>query len=220
MQKFSVFVWQSFFNSTSGVATWFNFFQMLFHFLNLFSFKFSCYDFKIFSIQCTGASVKWVWSVSYWELSLLPEFFGYDFPNSSATVHTFSWLLKSYSWIDGVVHAETGSGAKKRVVLWRENALHFLKVECRMVFEQKFAFSLEDFCSHAALWHWFFIVFFFKFFWSDYFLNGFHNSIIVHSWSSFYLVIENFLNCLSEPVLLFLQSKNWIVLVLCLFLFL
>ena len=35
------------------------------------------------------------------------------------SVHTFSWFLKS-NWSSDFGHAETGNGAKKRVVLRRE----------------------------------------------------------------------------------------------------
>ena len=48
--------------------------------------------------------------------------------------------------------------------------------------EQKFALSLVVFCSHAAISLWFLL--FFRFFGSDFFLNGFPNSLIVRSRSS------------------------------------
>ena len=51
------------------------------------------------------------------------------------------------------------------------------------MFEQKFAFSLVVFCSHAAISLWFLL--FFRFFRSDFFLNGFSNPFIVLSRSSF-----------------------------------
>ena len=52
--------------------------------------------------------------------------------------------------------------------------------------EQKFAFSLVVFCSHAAISLWF-VLFLFQFFESNFFLNGFHNPFIVHSRPSFLL---------------------------------
>ena len=81
-------------------------------------------------------------------------------------------------------HAETGSGAKKRVVLRRE--FFFapnLKQSEKTVFEQKFAFSLVVFCSHAAIWLWFLL--FFRFFGSIFLLNGFTNPFIIRCRSSF-----------------------------------
>ena len=72
------------------------------------------------------------------------------------SVHTFSWFLKS-NWSDDFDHAETGSGAKKRMVLRREFFLRmvlqreFLKLSEKRVIEQKFAFSLVVFCLHAAI---------------------------------------------------------------------
>ena len=48
-------------------------------------------------------------------------------------------------------HAETGNGAKKRVVLRREFFALILKWSEKTVFEQKMAFSLVIFCSHAAI---------------------------------------------------------------------
>ena len=67
------------------------------------------------------------------------------------------------------------------------------------MFEQKFAFSIVVFCSHAAISLWFLL--FFQFFGSDFFLNGFSNPFIVRFRSSF-LVNENSLNCTSGLVLL------------------
>ena len=56
------------------------------------------------------------------------------------------------------------------------------------MFEQKFAFSLVVFCSHAAIWFWFLLFFqLFGFFGSDFFLNGFPNPFIVHSMPSFFV---------------------------------
>ena len=55
------------------------------------------------------------------------------------------------------------------------------------MFKQKFAFSLVVFCSHAAISVWF-LQFFFRFFGSDFFLNGFPNPFIVRSWSSFLFI--------------------------------
>ena len=51
------------------------------------------------------------------------------------------------------------------------------------MFEQKFTFSLVRFCSHAVISLWFLL--FFRFFGSDFFLNGFPNPFIVRSRSSF-----------------------------------
>ena len=44
------------------------------------------------------------------------------------SVHTFSWFLKS-NWSGDFGHAETGNGAKKRVVLRREFLRSNFKVE-------------------------------------------------------------------------------------------
>ena len=52
-----------------------------------------------------------------------------------------------------------------------------------MVFEQKFVFSVVVFCSHAAISLLFFL--FFRFFGSDFFLNGFPNSFTAHFRPSF-----------------------------------
>ena len=52
------------------------------------------------------------------------------------------------------------------------------------MFEQKFAFSLVVFCSHAAF-HFDFDCFF-RFFVSDFFLNGFPNPLLVPSRHSFW----------------------------------
>ena len=131
-----------------------------------------------------------------------PNIFNYISPNSpnvfynsmnlncigalSFSVHTFLWFLKS-NWSSDFGHAETGSGAKrKRVVLPRELFCFalILKSSGKAVFEQKFAFSLVVFCSHAAISFWF-LLFFFSIFWIGFFLNGFPNPFIVHSMHSF-----------------------------------
>ena len=52
-----------------------------------------------------------------------------------------------------------------------------------MLFEQKFGFSVVVFCSHAAISIWFLL--FFRFFGSDFFLNGFPNPFTAHSRPSF-----------------------------------
>ena len=67
------------------------------------------------------------------------------------------------------------------------------------MFEQKFGFPVVVFCSHAAISLRFLL--FFRFFGSDFVLNGFPNPFIVHSRSRF-LVNENSLNCKSGLVLL------------------
>ena len=48
-------------------------------------------------------------------------------------------------------HAETGSGAKKRVFCAVNLFALILKSSEKTVFEQKFGFSLVVFCSHAAI---------------------------------------------------------------------
>ena len=77
-----------------------------------------------------------------------------------------------------------------------------------LLFELSLHFSFLVFCSHVAFRHWFLV--FLKLF-SDFFRNGFHNSLIFRSRSSFFcLVIENFLNFISRLVLLcFLQFKEF-----------
>ena len=62
----------------------------------------------------------------------------------------------------------------------------FLSSE-KTVFEQKFAFSLVVFCSHAAISLWFLLFFFSIFLIGFFFLNGFPNPYIVHSRASFLL---------------------------------
>ena len=57
-----------------------------------------------------------------------------------------------------------------------------------MVFEQKFDFSVVVFCSHAAISLWFLL--FFRFFGSDFFLNGFPNPFTAHSKPSFFVWIK------------------------------
>ena len=54
-----------------------------------------------------------------------------------------------------------------------------LKWSEKTVFEQEFAFSLVVFCSHAAISLWFLL--FFRFFGSDFFLDGFSNPFTAHS---------------------------------------
>ena len=57
------------------------------------------------------------------------------------------------------------------------------------MFEQKFAFSLVVFCSHAAISFWFLL--FFRFFGLNFLLNGVSGSLIVHSRPT-YLLEQNF----------------------------
>ena len=56
------------------------------------------------------------------------------------------------------------------------------------MFEQKLAFSLVFFCSHAAISLWFLL--FFRFFRSDFFLNSFPNPFIVHSGPIFFILTK------------------------------
>ena len=58
------------------------------------------------------------------------------------------------------------------------------------MFEQKFAFSLVVFCSHAAISR--FTVFFFNFLDPIFFLNGFPNPFMLHS-RPYFLFEPNFL---------------------------
>ena len=102
---------------------------------------------------------------------------GYVFLRS---VHTFSWFLKS-NWSSDFGHAETGNGAKKRVVLRRDIYRSNFKVEWENGVWTKVAFSLVNSCSHAAISLWFFL---FQFFESD-FLYRFPNPFIVRSRPSF-----------------------------------
>ena len=74
---------------------------------------------------------RFVWRVvaghlSGFPLRVVPELFRLCFFLRS--VHTFSWFLKS-NWSSDFGHAETGSGAKKRVVLRREIFCSKFKVE-------------------------------------------------------------------------------------------
>ena len=104
-------------------------------------------------------------------------------------VHTFSWFLKS-NWSSDFGHAETGNGAKKRVVLGREFFCSNFKVEWENGVWTRIRFLGSGFCSHAAISLWFLL--FFRFFVSDFFLNGSPNPFIVHSRLSF-LLESNFL---------------------------
>ena len=61
------------------------------------------------------------------------------------------------------------------------------------MFEQKFAFSLVVFSSHAAISYWFFTNFS-VFFGSD-FLNAFLNPFIVHSMPSFFCWNQIYISC-------------------------
>ena len=106
------------------------------------------------------------------------------FRNSSGYVfylrsnHTFSWFLKS-NWSSDFRHAETGSGAKERVVLWLLFHSYF-KSEWENGVWIKIRFLASVFlftCGNFALN---FTVFLFIFF-----LNGFPNLFIVHSRPSF-----------------------------------
>ena len=78
------------------------------------------------------------------------------------------------------------------------------------MFEQKFAFSLVVFCSHAAISLWFLL--FCRFFGSDFFLNGFPNPFIVRSRSSFLFFPWSFftsglvLLCFSSVVAIFVTT--------------
>ena len=66
------------------------------------------------------------------------------------SVHSFSRYVK-LNWSSHFVHAKTGNGVKKQVVL-RHKVFHYnLQIGEKRVFEQKFAFSLVVFCSHAAI---------------------------------------------------------------------
>ena len=93
--------------------------------------------------------------------------------------------MKKSNWSSDFGHAETGNGAEKRVVLWREFFFALiLKLSEKTVFEQKFGFSVVVFCSHAAISLWFFLLSF-QFFGLVFFLNGFSTAFTAHSRPSF-----------------------------------
>ena len=98
------------------------------------------------------------------------------------SVHTFSWFLKS-NWYSHSGHAETGSGAKKREVLRREFFCSKFKVEWENGVWTKIRFIASGFFVHIS--NFTLILFFFRYFGLDFFLNGFPNPFKVRSWSSF-----------------------------------
>ena len=119
------------------------------------------------------------------------------------SVHIFSWFLKS-NWSNDFGHAEIGSGAKKRVVLWFEIFHSKFKVEWENGVWTKICFLARDSAFWRRPMRHFEIDFqyFSKCFDLTFFGNGFPNSHIVHSRCSFCLVNENSLNCMSGFVLL------------------
>ena len=126
------------------------------------------------------------------------------------SVHTFSWFLKSNCSSD-FGHAETGSGAKKRFCGVKIFCSNF-KVEWESR-ARKFAFWLLVFCSHAAISLWF-LLFFFRFFGLDFFLNGLPNPFIVHSSPSF-LFQPNF----HFLLVVFCSTCGIFTLIFCFFIF-
>ena len=122
------------------------------------------------------------------------------------SVHTFSWFLKS-NWSCDFGHAETWSGAKKRVVYATCNFSLYFQSREKTVFEQKFAFSLVGFLFTCGNFTSIFTVF-----WSldrILFLNGFPNQFIDHSRPSFFLtnfsfVVSGFLFTCGILTLIFL----------------
>ena len=60
------------------------------------------------------------------------------------------------------------------------------------MFEPKFGFSVVVFCSHAAISLYCFFLLFFRFFGSDFFLNGFPNPFTAHSRPSLFELIFHF----------------------------
>ena len=98
------------------------------------------------------------------------------------SVHTFSWFLKS-NWSSDFGHAEAGNGAKKRLVcgvnFYRTN----FKVEWENGVWTKIRSRASGFLFTCGNFSLVFIVF--SIFGSDFFLNGFSNSLIVRSRSSF-----------------------------------
>ena len=98
------------------------------------------------------------------------------------SVHTFSWFLKS-NWSSDFGHAETGNGAKKRVVLRREIFRSNFKVEWEYGVWTKIRFIGSGFLFTCGNFTLIFTVF--SIFGSDFFLNGFSNPFIVRSRSSF-----------------------------------
>ena len=87
------------------------------------------------------------------------------------SVHTFSWFLKS-NWSSDFGHAEIGSGAKKWVKVEWENGVW---TEIR--------FLASGFLFIYGIITLIFTVF--SIYWSDFFLNGFPNPLIVNSSPSF-----------------------------------
>ena len=79
------------------------------------------------------------------------------------------------------------------------------------MFEQKFAFSVVVFCSHAAISLRFLL--FFQFFGSDFFLTGFSNPFTAHSRTSFLFEL-NFHFSLG----VFLFTCGILILIFCFFL--
>ena len=79
------------------------------------------------------------------------------------------------------------------------------------MFEQKFGFSVVVFCSHAAILLRFLL--FFRYFGSDFFLNGFPNPFTAHSRPSF--LFE--LNFHFSLVVFFLFTYGILTLIFCFF---
>ena len=98
------------------------------------------------------------------------------------SVYTFSWFLKS-NWSSDFGHAETGNGAKTRVVLRREFFRSKFIVEWENGVWTKIRFLASGFLFTCGNFTLIFTVF--RFFGSDFYLNGFLNPFIVRSRSSF-----------------------------------
>ena len=79
------------------------------------------------------------------------------------------------------------------------------------MFEQKFALSVVVFCSHAAISLWFLL--FYRFFGSDFFLNGFSKPFILRSRSSFLFSQWKFFELYVRtcPAMFFISS-SWFLL--------
>ena len=135
-----------------------------------------------------------------------PEFFRLCFFLRS--LHTFSWFLKS-NWSSDFGHAETGNGPKSEwfcgVNFFRSN----FKAEWEYGVWTKIRFIGSGFlftCGNFTL-----IFSVFRFFVSDFFLNGFSNPFIVRSRSSFLLsqwkLFELYVR--TCPAMFFFTSSNF-----------
>ena len=123
-----------------------------------------------------------------------PEFFRLCFFLRS--VHTFSWFLKS-KWSSVFVRAETGSGAKKRVVFRRDFFRFKFKVEWENGVWTKIRFLASGFFVHMRQFDFDFYCFFvfldrifFSMVFSHPFIVRARSSFLFSQWKFFVLYVR------------------------------